>query len=172
MKANGRIESITKPLRGNGYLVTLRLDALPQGLENKDLDVEIKEFRPHRSKDANALLWACIGDIAKAITSDPWSVYLRMLRRYGKFTQIVVTPGAVEAVKKQWREAEVIGDYEVNGKKAVCMLCYYGSSTYDSKEMSALLDGVLSEMDEMHLQKPASSTLQRAIDEWEKRNGT
>ena len=167
----GKLESVSKAITGGGYLVTFRLDGYPQGFDGKNLEVNVKEFKPHRSKDANALLWACIGDIAKAIPADPWSVYLRMLRRYGKFTQIVVTPGAVEAVKKQWREAEVIGDYEVNGKKAVCMLCFYGSSTYDSKEMSQLLDGVLSEMDEMGLQKPASSTLQRAIDEWEKKNG-
>lgn len=152
-------------------MVTLRMDTLPVELDNKNLDIELKEHREHRSKDANALLWACLGDIAKALTADPWEIYLRMLKRYGKFTYIVVKPDAADAVKKQWRETEVVGDYEVNGQKAVQMICFYGSSTYDSKEMSRLLDGVLSEMEEMGLQRPATGAIKRALEEMEKKNG-
>ena len=177
MNARGKIETITKPILGSGYNVTLRMDTLPVGLDGKDLDVELKEHREHRSKDANALLWACISDIQKAlddrqttIKESTWDIYLRMLKRYGKYTFILVKPEAVDAVKKQWREAEVYQEYEVNGTEAVQMVCYYGSSTYDSKEMSRLLEGVLSEMDEMGLQRPATGAIKRALAELEKRD--
>lgn len=168
MTAQGKIETITKPIKGNGFLVTLRLDVLPVDLEGKDLDVEIKPVTKKRSKDANALLWACIGDISKAIHQDKWGIYLTLLRRYGKFTYIVCQPHVVERMKKQWRECEVIGEYSVNGQEGVQMLCYFGSSTYDTKEMSALLEGTLSEMEEMGIQRPASSTMRRALEEWER----
>lgn len=168
MTYQGTLEGITKPISKSGYLVTLLIDGLPKGLEGKNLEIDIKEFRPHRSKDANALLWVCLGEIAKAIKTDPWSVYLMMLRQYGKYTYIVAKPEAVEAVKRQWRECEVIGDYEVNGQRGVQMLCYYGSSTYNTKEMSVLLDGVISEMESMGLNRPSSSALQRAMKEWER----
>lgn len=171
MEAQGKIESITKPIRGGGYLVTVRIDALPEGLEEKLLDVSMKVHREKRSKDANALLWACIGDIARETFTDKWDVYLSLLRRYGKYTYIVVKPDAAEAVKRQWRECEIIGDIDIHGTKGVQMLCYYGSSTYDSKEMATLLDGTLSEMDQLNLQRPASSDIRRAIDEWEKNHG-
>lgn len=171
MEAQGKIESITKPIRGGGYLVTVRIDALPEGLEEKLLDVSMKVHREKRSKDANALLWACIGDIARETFTDKWDVYLSLLRRYGKYTYIVVKPDAAEAVKRQWRECEIIGDIDIHGTKGVQMLCYYGSSTYDSKEMSTLLEGTLSEMDQLNLQRPASSDIRRAIDEWEKNHG-
>lgn len=168
----GKLESVSKAIIGKDYLVTFRLDGYPQGMEGKTLEVSVKEYKPHRSKDANALLWVCLTEIAKALRTDNWSVYLQMLKRYGKAVCIVVKPEAVESVKKQWRECEVLGDYEVNGQPAVQMLCYYGSSTFDSSEMSRLLDGVISEMDEMGLQKPTSAEMTRALDEWEKhRNG-
>ena len=48
------------------------------------------------------------------------------------------------------------------------MLCYFGSSTLDSKEFSVLLDGVISEMKEMGLETPTSKEMQRAIERWEK----
>lgn len=168
MDAHGKIESITKPIRGGGYLVTVRIDALPEGLEGKLLDVSMKVHREKRSKDANALLWACIGDIARETFTDKWDVYLSLLKRYGKYTYIVVKPDAAEAVKRQWRECEIIGDIDIHGTKGVQMLCYYGSSTYDTAEMSCLLEGTISELGELGLQKPASSDLRRALEEWER----
>lgn len=135
------------------------------------LDIEIKKHRERRSLDANALLWACLGDIAAAIKSDKWAVYLEMLKRYGKYTYIVVKKKAVEKVKQQWRECEVVGEVSVNGEKAVQMLCYFGSSLYDTKEFSVLLDGVISEMKEMGLEVPTGRDMQRALDMWEKRLG-
>ena len=103
--------------------------------------------------------------------ADKWQVYLTMLKRYGKFTYIVVKEKAVEAVKNQWRECEVIGEVTVNGKKAVQMLCYFGSSTLDSKEFSVLLDGVISAMKEMGLETPMQSDLKRVIEEYEEQRG-
>lgn len=165
----GKLESVSKVIIGNGYLVTFRLDGYPQGFEGKNLEVNVKEFKPHRSKDANALLWACLNDIAKVLKTDTWSIYLMMLKRYGKCTCIVVAPEAVEAVRKQWRESEIIGDYEVNGHKGVKMLCYYGSSTFDSSEMHRLLSGVISEMDELNIPRPTSAEMRRTIEEMEKK---
>ena len=166
----GKLESVSRTITGNGYLVTFRLDGYPQGLEGKTLEVDVKEYRPHRSKDAKALLWACLNDIAKVLKTDTWSIYLMMLKRYGKCTCIVVKPEAVDAVRNQWRESEILGDYEVNGQKGVQMICYYGSSTYNSAEMSRLLEGVVSEMDELNIPRPTSAEMKRTLEETERRN--
>ena len=133
------------------------------------LTLKATKYRKKRSLDANALLWKCLGDIAQALRIDKWQVYLMMLKRYGKFTHIVVKENAVEAVKKQWRECEIVGEITVNGQKAVQMLCYFGSSTLDTKEFSVLLDGVISEMKEMGLETPVSEDMKRALEMWEKR---
>lgn len=140
-------------------------------LKDLDLSIEAKKFTKKRSLDANALLWSCIGEIAAVLRSDKWSVYLEMLKRYGKYTYILVKPHVVDAMRTQWRETEVIGEVEVNGQKSVQMLCYFGSSTYDSREFSILLDGVISEMKELGLQPPASRELRQAIEKWEKDHG-
>lgn len=130
---------------------------------------DITEHREKRSKDANALLWACLGELAGALRSDKWTVYLQMLKRYGQYTYICVKPKAVEAVKKQWRECEEIGRVDVGGQEAVQMLCYFGSSTYNSKEFSILLDGVISEMKEMGLDTPTDREFKRVIKQMEDR---
>lgn len=137
--------------------------------QDRDKLFDVTEHKEKRSRDANALLWACLGELAGALKSDKWSVYLQMLKRYGQYTYICVKPKVVEAVKKQWRECEEIGHVNINGQDSVQMLCYFGSSTYNSKEFSTLLDGVISEMKEMGLETPADRELKRAIEQMEAR---
>ena len=72
-------------------------------------------------------------------------------------------------VKRQWREVEEIGDIKINGRDAIQLLCYYGSSTYDTKQFSALLDGVISEMQEIGLEPPTSEEMRHCLEEWERR---
>ena len=134
------------------------------------LRIEAKKYSKKRSLDANGMLWSCLGSIASAIGTDKWDVYLKMLKRYGKYTHICVKPSVVEAMKLQWRECEVVGEIDINGQKAVQMLCYFGSSTYNTKEFSVLLDGVISEMKEMKLTVPPTRDMQRALEEWERKN--
>lgn len=156
------------------WLITFETDESPDVFDktrDKDLNLEIKQHRNHRSKDANALLWECIGRLAMALRADKWDIYLLMLKRYGQYTYIVVPPNAVEMVARQWRECEVIGDININGRDGVQMLCYYGSSTYDTKQFSILLDGVISEMKEIGLTAPTSEDMRRSIEEWEKMHG-
>lgn len=141
-----------------------------ENLKNDLFDITIAKHREKRSLDANALLWKCLGDIAAALRTDKWDVYLQMLKRYGKYTYICVKPSVVAAVKAQWRESEVIGDIKINGSDAVQMLCYFGSSTYNTQEFSVLLDGVISEMKEMGMETPCSEDMRRAIERLEKQN--
>ena len=143
------------------------LDGFDKIKDCEKLKVEAVKFRERRSLDANATLWLCIGRLAEALKTDKWDVYLMMLKRYGKFTYIVVRENAVEAVKKQWRETEVIGEVKVNGQKAVQMLCYFGSSTYNTAEFSHLLDGVISELKEMGLETPVPAEVKAAMERYE-----
>lgn len=176
MKFTGKLNGITRDWKTGQFLISFTVNE-PTAVNDAEqiqnvekLSIEAVKFRKKRSLDANAMMWACIGDIATALNADKWDIYLRLLKRYGKYTYICVKPNVVDAVKAQWRECEEIGEVNINGQKAVQMLCYFGSSTYNSKEFSVLLDGVISEMKEMGLTPPPSEEMRRAIELWEKRN--
>ena len=176
MECSGKLCEVSKDWMSKRFRLTFEIEEdISSSIDKltccEKLDISAKKHREKRSLNANGLLWKCIGDIADALRTDKWQVYLTMLKRYGKFTYIVVKEKAVDAVKAQWRACEVIGEITVNGQKAVQMLCYFGSSTLDSKEFSALLDGVISEMKEMGLETPMQSDLKRVIEEYEEQRG-
>lgn len=140
-------------------------------MQDADLRVKVVRYRKKRSLSANALFWHCVGKIAEAAKLDKWDVYLYMLRHYGKFTYIVCKPNMVDAIKQQWRECEEWNSVNINGKPAVQMLCYFGSSSYSTKEMARLIDGAIQEMMEMGLDLPMTQDVQVALEQWETVNG-
>ena len=176
MEFTGKLVGVSKDWQTDKFQITFTVNE-PSAIQSVNdiqscerLNIKAVKFREKRSLDANALFWHCVGAIANAMETptDKWEIYLRMLKRYGKYTHICVKPNVVDAVRAQWRESEVIGEVNINGQKAVQMLCYFGSSTYDTKEFSRLLDGVISEMQEMKLETPVSADVRRALEQWEK----
>jgi len=112
--------------------------------KGKELAVDIKQYRHKRSLDANGMLWAILQQIATVLHSTKDEVYLQMLERYGVFTHIIVKPNVAEKVKQEWRTVRELGEVSVNGQTGIQLQCYFGSSTYDTKEFSVLLEGVIS----------------------------
>ena len=176
MEWSGKVVNVSKDWQTGQFQITFTVNEASAINEVNNiqscekLSIRAVKYREKRSLDANALLWLCLGRIAEALRTDKWEVYLQMLKRYGKFTYICVKPNVVEAVKAQWRECEEIGKVNINGQEAVQMLCYFGSSTYNTKEFSTLLDGVISEMKEMGIETPTSEDMRRALEQWEKQN--
>lgn len=174
MEFTGKIQNVSRDWQSGQFQITFTvnepsaINAVNDIQSCEKLSIRAVRYKGRRSLDANALLWLCLGRIAEALRSDKWEVYLQMLKRYGKYTYICVKPAVVDAVKAQWRECEEIGKVNINGQEAVQMLCYFGSSTYDTKEFSVLLDGVISEMKEMGIEAPASEDMRRALEQWER----
>lgn len=175
MEVKARLENVSQNLLTNKVTMTFSTDSKTaaeevEKLKDKELRLKVVQYRKKRSLSANAMFWGCCGKIAEATGSDKWTVYLNLLRSYGKFTYVCVQPHMVDAVKSQWREAEVWNSIDINGKPAVQMICYFGSSSYDTAEMSRLIDGTLQEMKELGLDLPMPQDVKTALEQWEKQN--
>ena len=137
-------------------------------LNDKLLDIKIKVWRDKRSLNANAFAWVLMQDIAEAIDSDKWSVYLEMLKRYSRaFTHVIVPPEAVERVKREWRTTEDVGMISVNGQSGFQLRCYYGSSQFDTKEMSVFIDGLVREAQELGIDTRTPDEGERMKQQWD-----
>jgi len=177
MEVQARLKGIERNLLKKEVeftFVTDSMDAAEQleRLQDKTLRVKAVRYVKKRSKSANALFWHCVGKIAAAVHTDKWDVYLAMLRSYGRYTYICVRDEReVEAVRRQWRESEIWGSVNIDGQQAIQMLCYYGSSSYNSKEMSDLIEGTISEMKALHLDPPLPQDVKVALEQWEEQYG-
>jgi len=126
------------------------IDDLRAVLDNgTDLYVEVKQHRQKRSLDANGMLWAVVNEIANVLRSSKEEVYLDMLKKYGQSSVVSIVNEAVETFMKSVKYAEIIGDGTIGDKGFTHIKVFMGSSNYDSREISILIDGVLSEAKEL-----------------------
>ena len=143
------------------------LDILSE-LKDKVYTCTIKLCRKDRSLDANAALWLMLSKMAQVLNTTKDELYIEMLDRYGVFTHIVVKPNVVDRVKKEWRTVREIGEVTINGQHGIQLQCYFGSSTYNSKEFSKLLDGVIDEAKEIGIDFISREERERMLGEWGK----
>lgn len=171
MECTGKLKSVSKNWISRKWEVTFEINeditASIDKIRDKMLNLTAKIHREKRSLDANAYAWVLMQKIAEAIHTDKWSVYLMMLERYSPvFTHIIVRPEAVERVMGEWRTVKVLGPIQVNGSSGIQLQCYFGSSTFDSKEMSSFIDGIVSECKEMGIETLLPDEIERMRREW------
>ena len=171
MEFTGKIKSINKNLITDELDITFSTNQniLPEYGKLKDakkINVRAVQYRKKRSLNANNYLWVLLGKMADVLRTDKWDIYLKMLKRYGKYTYIVVKPNVVDAVKKQWREVEELGPISLNDQEGVQLLCYFGSSTYDTQEMAALVDGVVSECQDLEIETLPPDQITQMKEQW------
>ena len=137
-------------------------------LKDEDLDVEIKKHREKRSLDANAYMWALVGKIAEAMIPPlpKEDVYLEMLRRYGQSGMVSIAEKYIDQFQREYKYCDELGRSELNGKMFVHYRFYIGSSKYDSKEMSLLVDGVVSEAKALGIDTDTPEMIAKIKEEW------
>ena len=135
-------------------------------LLGKEVIVNISTKKKKRSLDSNAYFWVLCQKIAEALKTSKDEVYLQMLEQYGQFDVMIVKPWAAERIMKEWRTARIIGEVNVDGEAGTQIMCFYGSSTYDQKEMSVLIDGVVSEAKELGIETLTPDELARMKERW------
>ena len=152
----------------SGQWLSIRTPAAREVVESLDPDkvyaVEIKEKKKKRSLDQNALYWAVLTQVAKTLNISNPRCHNIMLRRYGQPERYgdqavyVVLPDTEEAAVKA-AEAETYHLKPTSqvkaGKDGINYRTYLllrGSSTYDSSEMSRLVEGLLDEARQMGIE--------------------
>ena len=90
-----------------------------------------------------------------------------MLERYGVFTHLIVKPAAVDMLVREYRLCRDLGEITVNGKTGRQIQAYFGSSQYDTAQMSRLIDGIVSEAQDLGIETATPEELARMKGEWD-----
>lgn len=120
-----------------------------------------------RSLNANAYLWKLCTLIAEKIQSDKDSVYKLMLSQYGQYTDIDCDKSSVARVKALFRYFEEFNEDFITEYDRVTIRGYFGSSTYNTNEMSILLDGVTREARDLGIPLISDEEMDRLLNTWQ-----
>ena len=136
---------------------------------------DIVPHKEKRSLDANAYFHVLVGKIAQVINSSNTEVKNRLIRDYGQYefindkipTYIVNADFVDEMLNREDIHFKHIGWDGDRARMAVMR----GSHTYNTAEMSHLIDGTVSEAKELGIETLPPEELKRMMEQMEKRNG-
>lgn len=147
-----------------------RPEDTPQG----ELDLTIKPYKPKRSLSANAYMWVLVGKLADATGISSTDIYRNTVKQLGISQLIVINAAAVPAFKRVWERYGLgwfVDDVDEDTGGSVILRAYYGSSTYNRKQMAALIDLVVQDCKAVGIETLTPAELAGLVDKWEADTG-
>lgn len=182
MDFTGRFQTVGKDFSTGEYIVDLRVkedvSRTFERLWDKEIDISIKQHRKKRSLDANAYYWQLLSQMAEILKVSKPYMHNYLLRKYGQVELFdgkavyIVVPDTEDAEKR----ADESETYHLkptsqvkHGRDGMMYRTYMmlkGSSEYDTREMSVLIDGLVSEAKELGLETLPPDEIARMKEQW------
>lgn len=171
----GRIASEITFTAGRKQRVTFELDEdfrpAWDDLNGEDIEIAVKKFRKARSRDANSFAWTLLDRLAEKLRIPKTDIYRAMIREIGgNCTTVCVKDEAVSRLTESWHRNGIgwVTD-EMPSKLKGCtnVILYYGSSTYDSAQMSRLIDMIVSECKAQGIETKTPNEIAEMLSLWE-----
>lgn len=179
----GRIRGVSVSYETGRPLVTLEVNERQNALSMVDslkaaekLSFKIDRFREKRSLDANAYLWKLCTMIADKLSDDgvphtKEEIYQRAIKARGIFREQGELPldfsktsrTAWEMLGTGWVTEQV--DFEPDGERVIVRF-YYGSSVYNSKQLSYVIDWLKVECQNLGIETKSQAEIDSLLKSW------
>ena len=141
-------------------------------MENKKYAVEIKEYKQRRSLDANAYCFVMLDKLSEALHEPKEALYRGYIKEIGGNSEVVcVLDSAVDKLRQGWERNGLGWQTETMPSKiegCTNVILYYGSSTYDTAQMSRLIDLIIQDCKACGIETLPPERLSAMVEEWGK----
>ena len=131
---------------------------------------ELKKLYKRRSLDANAYFWVLADKLAEAARIPKEDIYRHAIREIGgNSTTVCVRDRAAEKLCQGWEKNGLGWLAETFPSKlpgCVNVTLYYGSSTYDTKQMSRLIDNIVQDCQAVGIETLTPDKLALLVEDW------
>lgn len=176
METTGKVTAVTKDIITGKLNVTFQIDTEPVDELNslaqvESLDIKAVKHRKKRSLDANAYFHVLVGKLADKQTISKAKCKNLLITRYG---QVELLPDGSPLIYKTNAPVEYMMELESVHSipvkytdDATFYKIYRGSHTYDSKEMSILIEGTVADAKEQGIDTMTPNEIQRMVEAWQ-----
>lgn len=134
-------------------------------------ELTIEKRRKKRSLDANSYCWVLCKKLADILHSTDVEIYQQMIIDYGVWEIVPVKAEKVEE-KINFYKRQGLGDDAIDMGECKALegyhnvKRYYGSSRYDTKQMTRFIDGIIYECNEVGVETLPPEEVKRLKEMW------
>ncbi len=137
--------------------------------QDKFKQFEVKECKRKRSLDANAYCWVLLQKLQNKLNIPKEDIYRDLIKNIGSYEVIPIKNDAVEKFTEAWSKNGLGWITETTKSKLegyTNVLAYYGSSTYNTSEMSRLIDLIVQECKQLDIETMTPEQLSILKEQW------
>lgn len=137
----------------------------------KQQAISFGPYRKKRSLDANAYYWTLVGQLADVMQLTPDEVYRRHIHDIGNYETICMVSNAVKDFAKLWCSGHTGRQIDTRKSKipgCTTVLAYYGSSDFDTRQMSRLIDNCIQDCKNVGIETMTPEEQSALIKRWGK----
>jgi hypothetical protein len=138
------------------------IQPLLDSFEPDKYELEISKRKRKRSLDANSYAWLLINELANVMRISKDETYLIMLKRYGQSQLIKLLSEGLPILLRAIKYYEIVKEVD----DCTYVKVFTGSSEYDSREMAVLIDGIVSECEELGINTMTPAEIERLKGGW------
>lgn len=134
-------------------------------LKDKELDVSLKEYKEDRSKQANSYMWVILQEMADKLNTTKEALYQKYIKEKGLFRIIKLNNNAVSTMSKIWQDRGLgwFTDVVSKNDEDTDLILYYGTSSYNTKQMSIFIDYIVQDAKELGIDTTTLEEQQRLL---------
>ena len=139
--------------------------------QDKTKKYEVKEYKEKRSLDANAYAWVLLGKLQDKLHIPKEEIYRDVIQTIGSYEVIPIKNEAVDKFRRAWNNKGLGWITETTKSKLegyTNVLAYYGSSIYDTKEMSRFIELIIQECEQLDIETKSKAEIDSLLKEWDK----
>ena len=140
--------------------------------QDKSKKYEVKEVKRRRSLDSNAYAWVLLGKLQDKLHIAKEDIYKSLIKEIGSYEVIPVKNEAVERFRQAWSKNGLGWITETTKSKLegfTNVIAYYGSSSYNTSEMSRLIELIVQECKQQDIETMTPSELKSLMESWDKK---
>ena len=140
--------------------------------QDKSKKYEVKEVKRRRSLDSNAYAWVLLGKLQDKLHIPKENIYKSLIKEIGSYEVIPVKNEAVERFRQAWSKNGLGWITETTKSKLegfTNIIAYYGSSSYNTSEMSRLIDLIVQECKQQDIETMTPNELKSLMESWDKK---
>jgi hypothetical protein len=180
MKITGKIVGANIDFKTNKPTISFEVnerndfEALVDEMRDKDkLSIEVKPYRERRSLDANAYFFVLADRLAEKLGITKEEVYRNAIKDIGGVSETVcVKTQAVAKLCEGWSKNGLGWQTDTFPSKiegCTNVILYYGSSTYDTAQMSRLIDNVVQDCQAVGIETRTPDEIANMLSLWDQK---
>lgn len=174
---SGQIKDLSFDFRTGNPVLTLTVNEKNSAMalydelhEAEKLSIKICKHREKRSLDSNAYAWVLMDKLASHLNITKEEVYRNAIKNIGGNSEVIcVQNQAVDKLRQGWQNNGIGWATETMPSKlegCTNVILYYGSSTYDTAQMSRLIDNIIQDCKAVGIETKTPDEIANMLSLW------